>query len=102
MATWTNTYFPFLPTSVLFLTTQGGSLTVAADGSAPGVVTFSTPFGSVITSVNVTASSITVPGSYALSAEVVQGTPALSGFSVYVAGGPPGSMCTVYWTANGV
>jgi len=97
---WLATNFPFAGIlSSSGLASQTGLVAfVPADGSASIPVTFATPFLTTISSVTLTPSST---GIYELSAQVVPGTALVTGFSLIVTGGAPGSFVSVYYNATG-
>jgi hypothetical protein len=94
---WLVIDYPFGGT-VLAETQNGFIASVPADSSAASVVTFMTPFPNACSQVLVTIST-TTPGLYELSAQV--SAVSVTGFSVTVAGGAPGSTVSVYWEASG-
>lgn len=79
---------------------QHGSVTgVAADGSAESAIVFPLPFSQTIPLVFVSLSDVSDIASYALTVQT--DGESLTGFNVYVAGGPAGSTCTVVWQTQG-
>jgi hypothetical protein len=72
---------------------------VPADGSSPAVVVFATPY---VTSVFLLLTQIVTatPGAAMLSTQVLA-TPTITGFSVTVTGGQPGSTVSLYYLAIG-
>lgn len=74
---------------------------VAADGSVGTPTTFSSPFLSDITSVVVSVRNNYPSNPVVLSAQVVPSSVSLTGFTVYVAGGAPGTTVSVDYVAFG-
>lgn len=79
--------------------TSGSVTTVAADGSAPSNVTYSTSFQTSTNQVLLTIRNNFPTNNWHLSAVSTNIT--ASGFSIYVTGGPSGSTVQVDWFALG-
>ena len=94
------TIFPFgAPLAVSPGQQFGAALLVAADGSAETTVTFPSAFVTTIPKVFCQVADVSAVGAYALTWQT--DTESLTGFKVYVAGGAPGSTCTVNWYTQG-
>ena len=92
--------FPWGLTSTTASGSQQGTATgVPAEGSALFPVTFSIPFGSSVSFILATILATTRIGEDQLTVQV--SSPTTTGFNLYVAGGQPGSTCSVYWQASG-
>ena len=94
-------YSPGTNTPVYVTGTQQSGLAtlVPSDGSSLVAVVFPSAYVTAIESLQLTIVEVSAIGTYALT---VQGSSlTLTGFNIYVAGGPAGSTCTVSWTVTG-
>jgi hypothetical protein len=80
----------------------GAALLVAADGSVNFPVVFPAAFTTTVPEVFTSVSNVSTGSVYAIGAPQTSGE-SLTGFTIYVEGGAPGSTCTVNWyTLGGV
>lgn len=96
------TYYPWGPSPTIFTAAgeQSGIVTnVPADGSATVNVTFPLAYSTALTFYSANIIATTRIAEDELTVQASGGN--LTGFTVYVAGGAPGSTCSVSWQSQG-